>query len=171
MIRSSLQKYTTEVQILFNKSCQGSLYPLYSYTFHVLCSPGKNVALCIFESTESIVFPVFLEKRLISNLFFFMSITVNNRCLMLWAQTGTIPGKLVQHLCGNSVRWTSILGWSPPMSWSTQLCLNKPTGREQQMGTHEHCLSHFRTGIILYNFMLCLLHGNVCTVYLNLFHG
>lgn len=57
--------------VLFTKtSYQGSLYPLYCYTFHVLCSPGKNVALCIFESTESIVFPMFLEKRLMSNLFF-----------------------------------------------------------------------------------------------------
>lgn len=61
----------TRAQILFNKaSYQGSLYPLYSYTFHVLWSPGINVALCIFESTESIVFPMFLEKRLISYLFF-----------------------------------------------------------------------------------------------------
>lgn len=52
-------------------SNQGTLYPLYRYTFHVLCSTAKNVSLRIFDSTECIIFPMFLGKRLMLNLSFY----------------------------------------------------------------------------------------------------
>lgn len=47
-------------------------------------------------------------------------------------QTVTIPGKQARHQCGSSTRWISVLGLSLSTSWWTQLCLEKPKGREDR---------------------------------------
>lgn len=76
---------------------------------------------------------MFLQKRL-QQIVIYWSLWLVMKGFMPTKQGKVLPGKQVQHLCGNSAGQTSTGAPFLPMSWWTQPFLDKPSGRHMKNG-------------------------------------